>query len=679
MPLQSDPALEKPLRSTVFARYRFPVAQVVLYAVLSLVLRIVLAAKYSPAIPAEGLPEGVVPSVSVSAWLQVFATGTLLDVVVAMVIFLPVALWLSVCPRRWESSRWQRAIFLGGSWLWWSIAIFLLQGEYWFFGEYTSRYNTVAIDYLHYWTEVSSNVAEMYPWKSIVAVSVFGAAAAVAVLWRWFKPAGNVSLSHRICGLLGWVGAAAALVWCGTTVNYQSSSERVLNELSSNGLTSGAIALWTRELDYSHFFPTLPRDEAYARARQLLDSQGTSWSTEPYSLERGIAGDATRQKLNVVLLLEESLGSEFWGCLNNVPEKKSMTPRLDRIAANEGLLFTNLYADGNRTIRGIEGVLASFPPLPGDSLVARPKAHGCETLAATLGRDGYWSTFVYPGRGVFDGLGRFTLANGFDHFIEQKDFKNPVFTNTWGHCDEDLYDRVLDEARAKHATGQPFFITALSVTNHQPFTFPSGRIPEPGDRHSRKFAVKYVDYALGRFFEMAKKEPFWNDTIFAVVADHGARVYGSQTVPILSYEVPLLIAGPAAVKSPTRVDTLGCQLDIAPTLLGLIGRPYESTFFGRDLLAPASSRFALLNHNRSIAIYREPELLALSLGKVVERFTRSDRKILSRQPLDPAANEAARDATALFQVADELYTQRRFAIPTGSASSPHTHLHLVAH
>jgi phosphoglycerol transferase MdoB-like AlkP superfamily enzyme len=649
-------------QSVVWSRFGFPLAEVASYVALSLVLRIILAMKFGPDSAAQGLPDGIAPAVSISAWSRVFGIGALLDVAVAMVLFFPCALWLAISPRRWQRTKWQVAIFLCGTWIWWALALFVLQGEYWFFGEYTSRYNTVAIDYLHYWTEISSNVAEMYPWKTIVGASAAGAAFVVAMLWRWFKPANNVSAGPRLAGLGVWLVATASVVWCATQVDFHSSSERVLNELTSNGLTSGAIALWTRELDYAHFFPTLPRDDAYARARQLLDSKGTSWSTERYSIERNIAGDPTRRRLNVILLLEESLGSEFWGCLNDVPVKRSLTPRLDQIANNEGLLFTNLFADGNRTIRGIEGVLASFPPLPGDSLVARPKAHGFETFAATLGRDGYSTTFVYPGRGVFDGLGRFTLANGFDHFIEEKDFKNPVFTNTWGHCDEDLYGRVLQEARAGHESGRPFFITALSVTNHQPFSFPGGRIPEPGDRHSRKFAVKYVDYALGRFFDMAKQEPFWNDTIIAVVADHGARVYGSQTVPILSYEVPLLVVGPAAVNKACRIDTLGCQLDIAPTLLGLIGRPYESTFFGRDLLAPASSRFALLNHNRSIAIYREPELVTLSLGKVIERFTRADRRSLTRQPLDLTADEAARDATALFQVADELYSQRRFVV-----------------
>ena len=632
------------------SRLRFTIAQALIFVLFSTILRAVLAVQFQSDTAATGLPEGALPEIAASAWARVFGTGLLLDLMVGAVIFTPCAISLTLQ----KGGR----VLLAATWLTWVALLFLLQGEYLFFGEYNSRYNTVAIDYLHYWTEVSSNVAEMYPWKSIVAASVFGAAAIVWALRRWVMPDGSRSLA----GLGVWMGATAALIGGATLVNQQASSERVLNELSSNGLTSGAIALWTRELDFAYFFPTLPREEAFTRTRKLLDTPGSVWSSDPFSIQRRISGDAARKKLNVIVLLEESLGSEFWGCVNGVPPKKSLTPKLDAIAETEGLLFINLFADGNRTIRGIEGVLASFPPLPGDSLVARPKAHGCETLATTLGRDGYSTTFVYPGRGVFDGLGRFTLANGFARFIEGKDFPNPVFTNTWGHCDEDLYDRVLAEARAEHAAGRPFFITGLSVTNHQPFTFPDGRIPEPSTKRSRKFAVKYVDYALGRFFEMAKKEKLWEDTVFVVVADHGARVYGSQTVPILSYEIPMLIVGPAAVAQARRVETHGCQLDVAPTVMGIIGRPYDSVFYGRDLLAPASSRFALLNHNRSIALYREPELVALSLGKVIERFTRRDERTLVRQELDDATHEASRDAIALFQTAYELYFQRRFSV-----------------
>jgi len=95
--------------------------------------------------------------------------------------------------------------------------------------------------------------------------------------------------------------------------------------------------------------------------------------------------------------------------------------------------------------------------------------------------------------------------------------------------------------------GSMLLATLLSVSNHKPYTYPKGRIPEDPDKQKRAHAVKYSDFALGQFFRAAKKDAFWTNTIFAVVADHGARVYGSQTIPIKSYEIPLVILGPAAV------------------------------------------------------------------------------------------------------------------------------------
>src|SRR5207253_9088894 len=96
------------------------------------------------------------------------------------------------------------------------------------------------------------------------------------------------------------------------------------------------------------------------------------------------------------------------------------------------------------------------------------------------------------------------------------------------------------------------------------------------------------DFALGKFFRDARQEPFWTNTIFVVVADHGARVYGRQSIPIHSYEIPLVILGPAVVRAPQRLPQLGCSLDVAPTVLGLLGRPYDTMFFGRDLLKNGS-------------------------------------------------------------------------------------------
>ena len=638
------------------SRWAFASLQVVLFVLLSTILRMILVARFGPK-----------PASASVGWM--FGSGLLLDATVALILFLPTAVCIAVATRRWLEFRWQRGLLLASTGLCWALLIFLFQAEYFFFEEYSSRFNTVAIDYLHYWTEVSGNVSAMYPVKSIVAMCVLGAAAITWALRNWAWPSEALSPRARIAGMLAWLAAAAALLGCVTRLDFHRDNDRLVNEIASNGLVSGSIAFWTRDLEYAHFFPTLPRDEAFRRARQLLDAPGAEWSTDPCSLQRRIPGDPQRPRLNVIVLAQESFGSEFWGCLNlkdGKPPKRSLTPQLDALAAREGLLFTNLFADGNRTVRGMEAIFASFPPLPGDAMLARSKSQGCDTLATVLARDGYSTTFVYGGRGLFDDMKPFFLANGFQRFIEGSDFERPTFSTVWGHCDEDLYDRVLTEARAAHQSGQPFLISAMTVSNHQPFAFPPGRVDPKLKGH--KAGARYSDVALARFIEQSKNEPFWQDTVFAIVADHGARVYGSQTVPVLSYEIPLLILGPAAVKSAQRVATAGCQLDVTPTILGLIGRPYDSVFYGRDLLAPAANRFALLNHNRSIAIYREPELVALSLGKVVERFTREDRKTLARQPMDASTEAASQDAIALFQTADELYNQHRYsARPTQQA------------
>jgi phosphoglycerol transferase MdoB-like AlkP superfamily enzyme len=341
---------------------------------------------------------------------------------------------------------------------------------------------------------------------------------------------------------------------------------------------------------------------------------------------------------------------------------------MDKLAANEGLLFTNLYASGNRTVRGMEGVLASFPPLPGESIVKRDRSDHVETIARVLKREGYATLFLYGGRGVFDGMRSFALRNGYDRFIEQKHFDRPTFTTVWGVCDEDLFARAIEEFHQLAQAGKPFFGTVLSVSNHKPYTYPKGRIAEDPDQRRRENAVKYSDFALGEFFRAARRESFWTNTIFAVVADHGARVYGEQSIPIHSYEIPLVIVGPATVKAPARLGQLGGSLDVAPTILGLIGRPYQSLFFGQDLLrCRADAGRALLNHNRDIGLLSRDRLIVLGLLHT-EEFYGGHPKLGEISLLkEPTASdrELEAEAIALYQVADELYAGGKYCIGAG--------------
>ena len=217
---------------------------------------------------------------------------------------------------------------------------------------------------------------------------------------------------------------------------------------------------------------------------------------------------------------------------------------------------------------------------------------------------------------------------------------------------------------------KPFFATG-------PFRFQSSalhlsprRIAEDPKKQWRDYAVKYTDWSLGQFFDAAKKESFYTNTIFVVVADHGARVYGSQSIPIHSYEIPFLVLGPATVKHPSRISTLGCQLDVAPTILGLLGRPYESMFYGKNLLAlpPADGR-VLINHNRDIGMFRENRMVVFSMNKRVEFYRgnpKNDTLIKNDSP-DATDRELEQDATALFETADDLYMNRRYRINAPSS------------
>jgi phosphoglycerol transferase MdoB-like AlkP superfamily enzyme len=615
-------------------------------------LRVILFTAFHPA----GTPP-------ISEIGRMFLTGLQRDFTVALLMTLPLLGWFFLVPERWFPKWWHRVMLGGGLFLFWFIQIFLVAAEFFFFEEFRSRYNTVAVDYLLYPHEVFINIWDTYP--VVLVVAICAALSLAWVFWAFWTFSGMwMRRVSRLRSFAIVVACCALFVAMASTLSLKSphvSQDRIINEMANNGALSFFSAFWTRHLDYAAFYKTLPQEEAWQRARKLLEEPGAKFTSEGQSIERKIEGDPTRPRLNVVIFLEESLGSEFWGSLGST--NANLTPEMDRLAGEQGLLFTNLFASGNRTVRGFEGVLSSFPPLPGDSIVKRDLSDNVETIARVLKRDGYSTLFLYGGRGLFDGMRSFTMNNGYDRFIEQKNFEKPTFSTIWGVCDEDVFKRAIEEFRELDKSGKPFLGTILSVSNHKPYTYPTGRIPEDPNMRRREHAVKYSDYCLGQFFAMAKKEAFWTNTVFAVVADHGARVYGSQSVPIHSYEIPLVIAGPAVVKAPQRIGRLGGSLDVSPTILGLIGRPYTSLFFGRDMLKPDDLQpRAYMNHNRDIALYARERLVVLGLMDRVEYYTGDPKKVDMAPLTSPTTEdvEFAKDAMALYQIADILYMGRRY-------------------
>lgn len=597
-----------------------------------------------------------------SVFAKVFITGLRMDLAVNSWLLGFFLLWLLFHSQKSLRARWHKITFISISLIFWFSQVFSWVAEYFFFDEFHSRFNTVAVDYILYPYEVFVNLWESYPVVKGVSICIILSILLTKFTYRFYLQAKEFESPLHTRSLEFGVLAFFFVLFAATVNNSTTrfSGDRSVDEISNNGLYSLVFAANTRHLDYGAFYLSDTPENIRKRVQNLYLNDGVT-DIDTKSMIRKVSGDASKKKLNVVILLEESFGSEFWGVLGR---KDSLTPEMDALS-NEGILFTKLYASGNRTVRGMEGVLASFPPLPGDSIVKRHLSDHVETIARVLKRDGYSTSFLYGGRGVFDGMRSFATRNGYDEFIEQTDFENPSFTTVWGVADEDLFKYGVQHLKKMHSSGKPFLATFLSVSNHKPYTYPKGRIPENPDEERREYAVKYSDYALGEFFRLAKKEEFYKDTIFVVVADHGARVYGSQKIPAHSYEIPMVILGPAVVQKPQKIDSLGCSLDVGPTILGLIGRPYQSMFFGRDLLKdPSSEGRVLINHNRDIGIFKKDWLAVFGINKTLEfyKYNPQTRDFDLTADVPAEAHEVAKDGVALFSLADELYTNEKYSI-----------------
>ena len=375
---------------------------------------------------------------------------------------------------------------------------------------------------------------------------------------------------------------------------------------------------------------------------------------------------AKREKpLNLVIILQESLGAGFVESLGGKP----VTPNLEKLKS-EGIWFEQLYATGTRSVRGIEAVTAGFQPTPSESTVKLSLSQkNFFTLASLLSKQGYNAEFIYGGESHFDNMRSFFLGNGFNQITDQKDYKSPVFMGSWGASDEDLLNKTHEQLMAHHASGKPFFTLAFSSSNHAPFEFPDGRIelyeqPKATDNN----AVKYADYAIGQFFEKAKKSPYWEDTLFLIVADHDIRVRGNALVPIEHFHIPGLILG-ADIK-PQSVKTIASQIDLPVTVLSLMGVSGQHPMTGRDLSKEPSNFLgrAMMQYNYNFAWMAQTptsnQVVVLREGKSPAHGVYDAKaRHLNETSAPPNAKALEELALANSLLPALLYSEQRYRLP----------------
>jgi phosphoglycerol transferase MdoB-like AlkP superfamily enzyme len=359
--------------------------------------------------------------------IGVLGTGLLHDLAAVLYLFAPLALYLLLIPERLFQARWHQKLLTVMTVLTVFGLIYLGAVEYFFFDEFNSRFNFVAVEYLIYPHEVFVNIWDSYPVAKVLVATALLTAAAIWLFQRFARGQVQKNRWGERIALVGVLASLLVVAQAGVDINTGRYSEnRVVNELAQNGIYSFFSAAAHADLDYPAFYLTLPDDEADMRLRNVV-APGADFVPTREHVERFITAHGPAKPLNVIVLLQESLGAEFVGAYGDT---RGLTPNLDRLAP-QSLMFRHAYATGTRTVRGMEAVTASFPPVPAESIIKRPNNAGMFNWSTVMAQHGYTSTFIYGGFGTFDNMNAFFGTNGYK-VIDRSDMDTPNFANIWG-------------------------------------------------------------------------------------------------------------------------------------------------------------------------------------------------------------------------------------------------------
>lgn len=547
--------------------------------------------------------------------------GLFYDLINALYFILPLMLFCWLVPTRFAGKmayRWALVFLL-------FLLVFLLLlnavSEWIFWDEFDSRFNFIAVDYLVYTQEVIGNIRQSYPVEVIMGTLLLLTASLTWLLIKWIskvrQPTALMRFGKRSVIMLGYGASLMVVFFLIDNKARQFSDNTYVNELAGNGMYELFAAYRNNELDYNQFYRKLPERAAFGQMRGLIKTPESHFvNQDPFSIERDIVNAGKELHMNVVMISVESLSADFLGVFGN---EAHITPNLDTLAG-QSLLFTNLYATGTRTVRGLEALSLCAPPTPGQSIVRRPHNENLFSMGSIFVKKGYETRFIYGGYGYFDNMGYFFGHNDYkvvDRTVLTR--KDIDYENIWGVADENLFSLATREIDKVYRKRKPVFAHIMTTSNHRPYTYPAGRIDIPS-HSSREGAVKYTDYAIGRFIREAKSKPWFHNTLFVIVADHCASSAGKTDLPVNKYKIPLLVYAPGLIK-PGTMPRLMSQIDLGPTILGLLHFSYRSKFFGYDIfqLEPGRER-AFISTYQSLGYIRHDSLVVLKPQRVAGTF-----------------------------------------------------------
>ena len=535
--------------------------------------------------------------------------------------------------------------------------------EYFFWNEFGVRFNFIAVDYLVYTNEVIGNIMQSYPVIPLFSVLYVTAGIVTYFIVRksknYLEEIPTFLEKLKITGVY-FTFFAIALFAIPNLSNKENSNNIFANELQANGIYKFYQAFMNSELDYFKFYKTIPNDQAYA----LLHNQIPGSQNE--STLRDIKSNSSEIHKNVVLITIESYSAEFMEMYGN---ESKITPFLDSLAT-KSMVFSNLYAVGNRTVRGLEAVTLCLPPTAGESVVKREDNKNKFSTGSVFKQKGYNVKYLYGGDAYFDNMQDFFGGNGYE-IVDKKTFQpNEItFQNIWGVCDEDMYNKAIKVMNSEFKQNKPFFNHIMTVSNHRPFTYPNGKIDIPGDAKSRDGGVKYTDFAMRKFFKLAEKQPWFTNTVFVIIADHCASSAGKTELPVDKYRIPAMIYSPEFVQ-PSHLNLLMSQIDIMPTVFGMLNFNYKSKFFGQDVLKADYKPRALIATYQNLGLIKDNILTIISPKQEVKQLQLSllpNPKVGSefqlfydQKPIAVPRQDLENETISYYQSASEMLKNKKY-------------------
>jgi phosphoglycerol transferase MdoB-like AlkP superfamily enzyme len=604
-------------------------------------------------------------------WSEMLLQGLRVDIIqMGLLVITPLLLAsLFAHSKAWSGWRWFTFIWVVLSV---TLLIFLEAATPGFIAEYDTRPNRLFIEYLKYPQEVLPMLwngfrVHVFAGLGALVLTVWGMAYLMRPWLKQARPARNLKYWITLPLVILLVVASVRSTTQHRPANpalFAITSDTMVNTLILNSAWSLFHAVYNlkHENKSSEIYGEMSEEEAMKQVRLmrdiLQDKRPLIGDSNIPTLTRQIASIRRDKPLNLVIILQESLGATFVESLGGLP----VTPELEKLKS-QGWWFENLYATGTRSVRGIEAVVSGFLPTPAQSVVKLSLSQDhFFTLATLLNDKGYLNEFIYGGEAHFDNMRTFFINNDFESVVDQKDFIKPVFLGSWGVSDEDLFNKAHEQFIKHHAEGTPFFTLVFTSSNHSPFEFPDGRIElydQP--KATENNAVEYADYAMGRFFKQAQASPYWKDTLFLVVADHDIRVRGNDLVPVKNFHIPGLILG--ADIRPKVIKTVASQIDLPTTMISLMGIDAEHPMLGRDLSAEPEGLpgRAMMQYEQNFAWMEGDNAVVLRSGRAPTHAVYDKAsKALTERPAPQNAEEMELRALGHVLLPSILYREQDY-------------------